>query len=750
MLSLILMLAAAPCVTAAAAAYSDAPSVSLKAGKGNLEVKWKKVKGAKSYQLQYSKNKKFKKAKSVTVKGKKYKIKNLPYLKRYYVRVRARLKENGKYRYGKWSSVRFKTVKAEKSSFNPLIDMLPQIVENPDSEKINDFNFRTEIELPEELRYETPFVPEGAQVTYYDSLYSASQAQPCEEANAVCLMYSENGTDYIEMFDNSEESESVAFGSNVSINLRKHAVTFADGKYITANADFTLSNGTVNTLNGAYSVYSPAANSDGTLKISGVTFNSDINYARSTTNVIFSSAINTELKKLVINLSGVGSNSLEYLGVTLNGTSKQNSSDIENVRVNISLEKASAIYGIKDSTLTQNNKNCKVNINCDNTFKGSANGIKTVNVSGEQNVNIENPEVTVITNNTSTQYGINDSRVNKDGEFNLTDAKVRVINASGPARGVSIYGKCACITGGEIFAEQTNNATDGVGIFLNGYDGSNRYAQNITVTGNEEHPLISYGKLSGILVRKGTYNLNGGTYTSVAHSGYLAGNTTVRGATFKIANRELYTKAQLTDTGNASDSADAWGLYFGCQYSSENTDVINMYNCIIGNEPSCGYEMLDNMSRSSLSAKCGYVQPKEVNLYDCDIYCGSRFVFRYVDAYKATRYNMTTKFNLYGSTRIFNRFGGEYTKQEIRTSAMNWRTSYITASKSVKESNEADNKYYVHNGGTSTKLIGYSYYCPSEDSDMNDQIRDSYGTLSGDDKEQYLNADAVNVHDYRD
>ena len=52
-------------------------------------------------------------------------------------------------------------------------------------------------------------------------------------------------------------------------------------------------------------------------------------------------------------------------------------------------------------------------------------------------------------------------------------------------------------------------------------------------------------------------------------------------------------------------------------------------------------------------------------------------------------------------------------------------------------------------GGIS-KLIGYSYYAPSENSDMNDEIRDSYGTLTGDDKEQYLNADAVNVHDYRD
>ncbi len=754
-LSLILAFGAVP-VASAETAFSGAPSVSVKAGKESLTVKWTKLKGAKIYQLQYSDNKRFRNAKTVNVKNRrKYKIKNLASLKKYYVRVRAKGKK--KSADSKWSAIRRAVTKAKKSAFKPSFPLPVSIYKNSEADRDSVTSDIFSIDMPEESKYESPVIPEGAEVSYYPSLYSAAQAvnggeeNNCAEAEAVCLMYKDGDSFYIEILKNFEEAESVTFNGAVSINLRKHTLSLADRKYITAKSDFSLLNGTVNILSSEYAVLSSATNSGGMLTVSGVKFNADISYAHSGTSVICSSALNNKLTKLLININGAGSSSYEFCGVKLNGTAKLNSSDLNNVRVNISLSKASEICGIKDSCITQNNKNSRVYINCTESFRGSATGIKAINVSYVQNVNIEKPDITVLTDNTATQYGINDARVNKDGEFNLTDAKVRVINGSGPARGVSVYGKNACITGGNIFAEETNNTTDGVGIFLNGYDGKNRYNQNITVIGNEEHPLEAYGKLSGILVRKGTYNILGGTYTSVDHTGYLAGNTTVRDAVFKIANRELYTKAQLTDSGKAGDSADAWGLYFGCQYSSVNTDVINMYNCIIGNEPSCGFDSLDNMSRAALSIKCGYIQPKEINLYDCDIYSGSRFVFRYVDAYKDSNYNMTTKFNLYGKTRIFNRAGNEFTKEEIRNTALNWRTTYPIANKSSTGSSEANNKYYVHNmTGGITKLIGYSYYAPAENSDMNDEIRDSYGTLSGAEKEKYLNADAVNVHDYRD
>ncbi|RGF54797.1 DUF6273 domain-containing protein [Clostridium sp. AF36-4] len=94
-------------------APSKVKLTSAKNGKGKkLTVKWKKITGAKGYQLQYAMNKKFKKKKSVQTKKTKYTIKKLKKNKTYYIRVRA-YKMNGRKKvYGKWSKV--KKVKIKK------------------------------------------------------------------------------------------------------------------------------------------------------------------------------------------------------------------------------------------------------------------------------------------------------------------------------------------------------------------------------------------------------------------------------------------------------------------------------------------------------------------------------------------------------------------------------------------------------------------------------------------------------------
>lgn len=84
---------------------------SVKPGKGKkIVAKWKKIAGVKGYQIQYSANKKFKKA----VKSKKTKKTSItlkvPKKKTYYIRVRA-YKGTSK-NYGKWSAV--KKVKVKK------------------------------------------------------------------------------------------------------------------------------------------------------------------------------------------------------------------------------------------------------------------------------------------------------------------------------------------------------------------------------------------------------------------------------------------------------------------------------------------------------------------------------------------------------------------------------------------------------------------------------------------------------------
>lgn len=66
---------------------------------------WKKVSGAKGYQIQYSLKKKFpsKKTKKKTTSKRKFTIKKLTKKKTYYFRVRAYKKVSGKKVYGKWS-----------------------------------------------------------------------------------------------------------------------------------------------------------------------------------------------------------------------------------------------------------------------------------------------------------------------------------------------------------------------------------------------------------------------------------------------------------------------------------------------------------------------------------------------------------------------------------------------------------------------------------------------------------------------
>ena len=88
---------------------------SAKAGKKSVKVTWKKVKGIKGYQIQYSTNKKFKKGnKTITVKSAKSTsatIKKLKSKKKYYVRMRTYKIVNGKKVYSAWSKAKSVKVK---------------------------------------------------------------------------------------------------------------------------------------------------------------------------------------------------------------------------------------------------------------------------------------------------------------------------------------------------------------------------------------------------------------------------------------------------------------------------------------------------------------------------------------------------------------------------------------------------------------------------------------------------------------
>lgn len=86
----------------------------VKAKKKKAVLSWKKVSGAKGYQIQYSLHKKFKKAKKITIKKarlKKYTVRKLKKGKTYYFRIRAYKTEDEMKIYGAYSRIKSRKIK---------------------------------------------------------------------------------------------------------------------------------------------------------------------------------------------------------------------------------------------------------------------------------------------------------------------------------------------------------------------------------------------------------------------------------------------------------------------------------------------------------------------------------------------------------------------------------------------------------------------------------------------------------------
>lgn len=94
----------APAQKISVAKVKGKPKLKLK--KGKIKVTFKKVTGAKGYEIRYATNKKFKKSKKVTVKSPKATLKKLKKGKKYFVKVRAyKLNSASQKVYGAYSKV---------------------------------------------------------------------------------------------------------------------------------------------------------------------------------------------------------------------------------------------------------------------------------------------------------------------------------------------------------------------------------------------------------------------------------------------------------------------------------------------------------------------------------------------------------------------------------------------------------------------------------------------------------------------
>ena len=88
--------------------------IKIKKLKKSVKVSWSKGTNITGYQIQYSNKKNFKKAKTKNISGNKingYIIKNLKTNKKYYIRIRTYLLENGKKYYSTWSKAKVTKIK---------------------------------------------------------------------------------------------------------------------------------------------------------------------------------------------------------------------------------------------------------------------------------------------------------------------------------------------------------------------------------------------------------------------------------------------------------------------------------------------------------------------------------------------------------------------------------------------------------------------------------------------------------------
>lgn len=109
LLSFVMLISIVSLVDFSAFAASKLPATSitsLSAKDNGFTVKWKKKTKITGYQIQYSTNKEFKKAKKITIKSKtttSKTIKNIGNSKKYYIRIRSYKKNKGKNIYSNWS-----------------------------------------------------------------------------------------------------------------------------------------------------------------------------------------------------------------------------------------------------------------------------------------------------------------------------------------------------------------------------------------------------------------------------------------------------------------------------------------------------------------------------------------------------------------------------------------------------------------------------------------------------------------------
>lgn len=372
------------------------------------------------------------------------------------------------------------------------------------------------------------------QYSYYSSIeLAANDANNMTTANAdvsednfddaVAALLVKDNKASIKMLKDENNVDNVILSQDTSINLGTHTVTFAEGKYLTANNNLLIDNGKISTTNSEYAILTNSQDSSFTMN--NVTIKEELSSEISKAYMVKSLAQNKQFDKCNFEMTGTGSDKTEAVVLYINSKDRENNStDVIN--------------------------NCKLSQQVAKLRKDNA--------KNEDGTTAYHNDMIVLRKSTST---INDIYINQQ------------INTGTRICGITLLNNSNLILNGADITSSATVTQDGCGIFANGSAGK------LEINSTDEHPVSVYGKEWGIETASSTDTaiINGGVYTSTNHTAYFETSVNATNCTFNIANRDKY---------DASNLDTAYGFYCGgSNGTAESTinAVQNFNKCVINN-----------------------------------------------------------------------------------------------------------------------------------------------------------------------
>ena len=517
--------------------------------------------------------------------------------------------------------------------------------------------------------------------------------------DAEAALYIEDDTTYLYVLDDCEDVAALSLNNDTELNLNGYTVDFADGAYLTANADLSMFNGVMNGNNAGYIINDRSSVSS--LLLSRTELNlvssGDMNTFAVYTNAVENTILNSKITSQ--------NDTANTVGCLIISGSSDFDNRIENCEFS-AVNEGGPIRAIwtKGATTISGGE-----------YTGKSSSGSSIFIYDSGNLIITDDAVVDCTSESGALYAVG-ANGTSENQLDIIDADIKAEAQSGVVCGLVLGSNTANINGVNINVVTHDRSATAVGIStttgasadINLYKGTVKCdsdydnvgtgitcgsGSHIDVLSGNTDDVYVYGTTWGLSVH-GTANVNGGTYVSVAHPMYLSG-----GSNIVVENAKIYDVSSKNNSDNVNGP-----VYIGGSNMSSDA-VITFRNCVFGDPNITSPIHKFCMVSTTLS---GYQDPAEVNIYDCDFYSGYYSVF----SYNGPGINQT-KFNIYGDTHFYKSYDSdsgswtEYNQDEIKGLLSDWKTT-LYANRSV-------GNHFVMSYGNGTVEDGVVISVPLED-----------------------------------